>query len=273
MVEPNPLGLSELTDLEGNDATCAWFGATTDYLTVSSSFTTETSDVDPFMFLLRPDAERLPLRPLTGERPHFDTYAASTLCSEEVEDLAQRIAREVDRATIPFVSQMNHWVFVNHEQIIRERGPAWPPLETLDRRQGACRDLAVLFTELCRAMNIPARFVSGYFAEVGGSRDHQLHAWAEVYLPGGGWRGFDPSLGLAITDRHLAVAAGRTPADAAPITGTFRGDVENQMTAQIEMRMEGEQIGTHAGNCTSVNSPPESINHSHSGGHGSPYAC
>ena len=252
-----------------------WFRAATDYLTVSSSFTAETSDLDPFQFLLRPDAERLPLRPLASERPHFDTYAASTLCSEEVEELAQRIARDVDRTTIPFVSRTNHWVFVNHEQIIRERGPAWPPLETLDRRKGACRDLAVLFIELCRAMNIPARFVSGYFAEAGESRDPQLQAWAEVYLPGAGWRGFDPSLGLAITDAYIALAAGRTAADAAPITGAFRGAVESQMTAEIEMRInaEGEQIVAQAGNCKPVNAPPESINHSHSGDHGSPHAC
>jgi transglutaminase-like putative cysteine protease len=235
LVEPRPQGLAELVDLEGNDAACAWFDGQTDYLTVSSCFTAQTSDVDQFGFLLRPDAERLPLRPLSSERPHFDTYAASTLCCEEVEELAQGLARDVDRATIPFVSRTNQWVFANHEPIVRETGSAWPPLETLDRRKGACRDLAVLFIELCRAMNIPARFVSGYFAEADGLHDRQLHAWAEVYLPGAGWRGFDPSLGLAITDRHLAIAAGRTAAAAAPITGAFRGAVESQMTAVIEM--------------------------------------
>jgi transglutaminase-like putative cysteine protease len=235
VVEPQPQGFSELVDLEGNNTACAWFGESTDYLTISSSLTAETTDVDPFQFLLRPDADRLPLRPCASERPHFDIYAASTLCNEEVEELAAEIAREVDRATVPFVSRINHWVFANHEKIVRDTGSAWPPLETLDRGKGACRDLAVLFIELCRAMNIPARFVSGYFAEVDGSRDRQLHAWAEVYLPGAGWRGFDPSLGLAITDRHLAIAAGRTPATAAPITGAFRGTVESQMTAEIEM--------------------------------------
>jgi transglutaminase-like putative cysteine protease len=100
-------------------------------------------------------------------------------------------------------------------------------------------------------MNIPARFVSGYLAEPDGSHDRQLHAWAEVYLPGAGWRGFDPTLGLAITDRHLAVAAGRTPANAAPIAGAFRGAVESQMTVGIEMHInvEGERIGAKTGKC------------------------
>jgi transglutaminase-like putative cysteine protease len=240
LVEPRPHGFCELVDLEGSDAACAWFDETTDYLSVDSSFTAETSHADPFQFLLRPDAERLPLRPMSCERPHFDTYAASTLCCEEVEELAQGIAREVDRATISFVSRTNQWVFANHEKVVRETGSAWPPLETLDRGKGACRDLAVLFIELCRAMNIPARFVSGYFAEVDGSQDRQLHAWADVYLPGAGWRGFDPSLGLAISERHLAIAAGRTPAAAASITGAFRGAVDSSMTAEIEMHTSAD---------------------------------
>ena len=52
----------------------------------------------------------------------------------------------------------------------------------------------------------------------------ELHAWGEVYLHGGGWRGYDPSHGLAVADRHVAVAAAAAPTDAAPVTGTYRGD-------------------------------------------------
>ena len=90
-------------------------------------------------------------------------------------------------------------------------------------RTGACRDLTVLFMECCRSLGLAARFVSGYQEGDKGTDRRYMHAWAEVYLPGGGWRGFDPTHGIAVTDRHVAVASGPTPATAAPISGTFRG--------------------------------------------------
>ena len=106
---------------------------------------------------------------------------------------------------------------------------------TLHQRRGSCRDLAVLFIEACRLMNIPCRFVSGYTAGCDDDPDRQLHAWAEAYLPGAGWRGFDPSLGLAITENYLALAAAAQPASAAPVSGTFRGPAESRLNAAIEI--------------------------------------
>jgi transglutaminase-like putative cysteine protease len=64
--------------------------------------------------------------------------------------------------------------------------------------------------------------VSGY-AHVDGAAEQEFHAWAEAYLPGGGWRGYDPTLGLAVADRHVAVAAAAEPAGAAAVSGTYRG--------------------------------------------------
>jgi transglutaminase-like putative cysteine protease len=70
-----------------------------------------------------------------------------------------------------------------------------------------------------------------------------LHAWAEVYLPGGGWRGYDPTLGLAVADHHVAVAAGMRPGLAAPITGIFRGTgVASHMQADIRIRVSGKAL-------------------------------
>src|SRR5207237_10338669 len=113
--------------------------------------------------------------------------------------------------TAEFVGRANEWIYENHEKIVRPIGSPWEPAQTLLERRGSCRDLAVLLIEACCVMNIPSRFVSGYGASADDEEaDRQLHAWAEVYLPGAGWRGFDPSLGLAITERHLTVATGAT---------------------------------------------------------------
>ena len=116
-----------------------------------------------------------------------------------------------------------------------------PPRVTLEKGQGACRDLAVLFVAACRALGFGARFVSGYHQGHSEPMRRDLHAWAEVYLPGGGWRGYDPSLGLAVADRHVAVAAGTRPDQAAPISGSFRGTgVSSRMRAEIRMEFPEE---------------------------------
>jgi transglutaminase-like putative cysteine protease len=63
----------------------------------------------------------------------------------------------------------------------------------------------VLFVEACRSQGLPARFVSGYWRGIHSQDRREMHAWAEVYLPGAGWRGYDPVPGLAVTDTHVGV--------------------------------------------------------------------
>ena len=232
-IEPAPNGLGESIDLEGNEVTTAWFEAATDFLTVTTSFEAETKDMNPFQFVLRPAATRLPLMPSAEEQRHYDLYARPRAGSAEVDELAQRLAREADFGTLDFLYGLNEWIHARHEKILRPDGAAWEPQQTLREGRGACRDLALLFSEVCRVFNIPSRFVSGYGASLDEATDRELHAWAEVYLPGAGWRGFDPSLGLAITEQHLAVAVGATPELAAPTSGTFRGDAESRLEAEI----------------------------------------
>jgi transglutaminase-like putative cysteine protease len=86
--------------------------------------------------------------------------------------------------------------------------------------------LAVLFIEACRAFGIAARLVSGY--QKYGTQKYgtdparrHMHAWPEVFLPGGGWLGYDPTHGLVVADLHVAVAACWQPVGAAPISGAF----------------------------------------------------
>jgi transglutaminase-like putative cysteine protease len=94
--------------------------------------------------------------------------------------------------------------------------------------------------DACRALGLGARFVSGYQEGDPDQPRRYLHAWAEVYLPGAGWRGYDPSHGLAVADRHVAVAAGMRSDLAAPISGIFRGTgVSSRMQAEIRLRTTG----------------------------------
>jgi transglutaminase-like putative cysteine protease len=98
--------------------------------------------------------------------------------------------------------------------------------------------LTVLFSEVCRAVGLASRFVSGYYALPDDDGQRHLHAWSEVYVPGAGWRGFDPGLGLAVSDHHVAVAAGSLPWAAAPIVGSFRGnDAISSLDTELEIEL------------------------------------
>jgi len=75
----------------------------------------------------------------------------------------------------------------------------------------------------CRNYGLATRFVSGYQEGDSDMTHRHLHAWVEVYIPGGGWRGYDPSHGLAVADRHIALSASYAPAGTLPVKGNFRG--------------------------------------------------
>jgi transglutaminase-like putative cysteine protease len=95
---------------------------------------------------------------------------------------------------------------------------------TLALGTGSCRDFAFLFMEGARHLKLAARFVSGYLNAGSSTSDFgATHAWAEVFLPGAGWKGFDPTLGKLVGSDHIAVAVARSPESVPPIAGTFTG--------------------------------------------------
>lgn len=238
-VWPPPAGMSEHLDLAGNSVALAWFQEMTLSLSITTSLLVETTLTNPYNFILDNDVLRLPL-PRPAREPNLASYYLyEDDASPVVANFADSLAREVNYQTVPFLSFLARTLYERTQRQIRESGDAWPAEITLQESRGSCRDLAVLFNACCRAMGLPARFVSGYSpAESHTDGPLYLHAWSEVFLPGAGWRGFDPSRGLAVSDLHVPVAAGRTPREAAPTHGTFRGaGARSQMQTQIAMSL------------------------------------
>jgi transglutaminase-like putative cysteine protease len=149
--------------------------------------------------------------------------SAAAASNGPVAEFAATIAAGVNGQILPFLSELSRRIHQEIDMPIREVGQPLPAEQTLREKRGACRDASVLFMECCRSQGIAARFVSGYQEGDNEAERRYMHAWAEVYLPGGGWRGYDPTHGLAIADRHIAVAASARPEMAAPTRGTFRG--------------------------------------------------
>ncbi|HZZ27154.1 MAG TPA: transglutaminase family protein [Pirellulales bacterium] len=238
-VDPQPAGITEYLDVDGNIATQCWFSSPTCALSLGVNSVVETTCINPFNFLLDGAAVELPVKYRPDICPVLTPYRITdTSNGSAVTALVDSILAETNRQTIPFLTALACWISTNCQKTIRLEGDAFPAETTLQSRQGTCRDLAVLFGECCRAAGLAARFVSGYQSQLEDDGDRYLHAWSEVYLPGAGWRGFDPGQGVAVADRHVAVAAGLNPLAAAPTIGSFRGtDASSTMQTQLVIRV------------------------------------
>lgn len=222
---PAPAGLSHVVEPDGTDAAVGWFDRTHHELTIEMEALVQTLRDNPFDWIVTdprvqtlpatyPDAEAHSLGPCLGRNGAHPTVHA----------WAQERAEEVVGNTAAFLIHLADQIHHGFHHVGRPDGAPLSPSETLQLRSGACRDTAMLFVEACRSLGLASRFVSGYSMhhppEVS---EHELHAWAEVYLPGAGWHGYDPSLGLAVGDGHVVLAASPDHRLAAPVTGHYRG--------------------------------------------------
>ncbi len=235
-----------MTDLDGNTlVTLRFKPSETETLSVQVLASVETHRTNPFDYLLETWATRLPidypsslllqLQPyLSGQQVLYQTSTDPIALQ-----LAQDIVQAVGGNTLGFLSELNQRIYAGCKYMIRETGDPLPPGVTWTTRSGTCRDFAVLFVEACRTIGLAARFVSGYQEGDPDSSDRHLHAWAEVYLPGGGWRGYDPTQGLAVADRHLALVASPLSSYAAPISGSFKQANGAQATMTYQLTIQG----------------------------------
>ncbi len=137
--------------------------------------------------------------------------------------------------TLDLLQELNKVIYRDFRYQRRERRGVQSPAQTLERSSGSCRDFATLFMEACRFLGLAARFVSGYMhsSEITGRMS--MHGWAEVYLPGAGWIGFDPSWGIVAASQYIPVAVTRHPEDAPPISGTFFGFARDFLRTEVDL--------------------------------------
>jgi len=143
--------------------------------------------------------------------------------------------------TIVLLQNVTKHIYDNFKYERRDEAGVQTPAQTLEKNSGSCRDFATLMLEACRCWGLAARFVSGYMqceaTEAGGA---STHAWAEIYLPGAGWKGFDPTCGIMTASQHVTVAVARDPENAAPISGSFSGPPNAFLNIQVDVSVTQE---------------------------------
>ncbi|MCP9785744.1 transglutaminase family protein, partial [Cyanobium sp. N5-Cardenillas] len=223
LVDP-AAGLTRVLEPDGTDAMVAWFQQERDQLTIEVDMLLETLRSNPYDWIItHRESQHLPV-----DYPEAEACSLAGCRHGQIDPAvrtwAQAIADKVEGSATAFLGALADEIHHGFHHVGRLEGEPTSAAETLATLTGACRDTAVLYIAACRSQGLAARFVSGYSMhhppEVS---EHELHAWAEVYLPGGGWRGFDPSLGLAVADGHVVLAAAPDHHLAAPVSGSYRG--------------------------------------------------
>jgi transglutaminase-like putative cysteine protease len=190
----------------------------------------EMAVYNPFDFFLEPAAEQFPFRYDAGLAHDLAPYLACDPLTPKFAAFLETIDRK-PRRTIDFLVALNQRLQQDIRYLIRMEPGVQTPEQTLERAAGSCRDTGWLMVQALRHFGLASRFVSGYLIQLrpdvksldgpsGAEHDFtDLHAWCEVYLPGAGWVGLDPTSGLMAGEGHIPVACTPEPGSAAPVTG------------------------------------------------------
>ncbi|TWU59160.1 Transglutaminase-like superfamily protein [Rubripirellula tenax] len=237
-LSPIPLHLCEVVDVFGNAAMQVSFNGVHLEVCVDIDARVETLRTHPFDYLsLDERATNLPAVYDREVDKALAAYLHRAGSDPAIDQWAASLSNSLGNQTQSFLLQATEKIAREFDSSNRYGGPPLSPAETFASKRGACRDLAVLFMDMCRSQGIASRFVSGYVHEPGRIGTSELHAWAEVYLPGGGWRGYDPSRGIAVSDQHIPVASGPEPPWAAATEGCYIG-AASESTIEYEVKVE-----------------------------------
>jgi len=229
-IEPADHWLNWLQDPQGNWQARVVIPERTEKFTVTVDLVADMTAINPFDFFVEPDAEAFPFEYSETLRrdlaPFMVADRPGPLLAEWLKDVPTAAPKTID-----FLVELNQRLERDIGYIVRMEPGVQTTEETLESAKGSCRDTGWLLVQILRNLGLAARFASGYLIQLkadqksldgpsGTEEDFaDLHAWAEVYIPGAGWIGLDPTSGLLCGEGHIPVACTADPRSAAPIEG------------------------------------------------------
>ena len=223
-------------DAESNSVATAAFDVPAQQLVIESELIIEQYNESPLDFMVADYAIHYPFSYTEDDQVLLGPYMQ--LPDQDTQQQLKQWTQALWQAgeniqTYCALQRIASQIYQNLVYKVREEPGVQTAKETLDRSTGSCRDFAQLFMDAAKCMGLAARFVSGYLHAPGLDVAGATHSWAEVYLPGAGWKGFDPTIGdMAGTD-HIPVAVARLSRSVPPIEGSYVGAPESSLDVGV----------------------------------------
>ena len=222
-----PASLRWLRDVEDNSVAIATFEKSSNQLAIECESIIQQFNQSPLDFLVSDYAIHYPFSYLPEDMEILAPYLKLSNHADDhlLNELVSRVWTGGEQIqTYTLLERLCSTIQTTLTYQLREEPGVQSPTLTLSLGSGSCRDSAYLFMEAARRMGFASRFVSGYlFAQPSDVNFGSTHAWAEVFLPGAGWKGFDPTIGKIVGSDHFAVAVSRLPESVPPVSGSFVG--------------------------------------------------
>ncbi len=226
-------------DVFDNSLAVVSFLEPADTLTIDSEVVIQHYEQAPFDFLVEDYAVTYPFSYAAGEQVDLAAFQRLIFFDDQqiINDWLLQFGL-YGMETFGLLVKLNQAISSQFRYQMREEPGVQSPARTLALRSGSCRDYATLFIEACRCLGLASRFVSGYLhAAATEAGNATTHAWVEVYLPGTGWKGFDPTSGIVTGNQHIAVAVARDPETVPPVSGSFIGPDQTTPTMLVNVQV------------------------------------